>query len=189
MSGIGVPSRHLENFHETRHSEALSEIGKWPARGFLIFTGGTGSGKSFDAAAALHKYLKNAVPNRFDRLTWSIAEKAASHVMWCTASDIGEDREIMARAKRERLAVIDDIGGEDDIPARRSALSGVILKRHDNKLPTVITTPLTMLEIDIRYGGRVADRLTEDVGNGGMIIECGDSSMRNPALFLAALEN
>jgi hypothetical protein len=46
------------------------------------------------------------------------------------------------------------------------------------KLPTVITTALTMLDIDIRYGGRIADRLTEDIGSGGRIIDCG-VSMRN----------
>jgi hypothetical protein len=35
-----------------------------------------------------------------------------------------------------------------------------------------------MLDIDIRYGGRVADRLIEDIEKGGMIVECGDVSMR-----------
>jgi hypothetical protein len=53
------------------------------------------------------------------------------------------------------------------------------------KLPTVITTTLTMLDIDIRYGSRVVDRLTEDIGNGGMIVECGDISIRNSFVFSA----
>jgi hypothetical protein len=51
------------------------------------------------------------------------------------------------------------------------------------KLPTVMTTALTMPGIDIRYGSCVADRLAEDIENGSMFIKCGDLSLRNPALF------
>ena len=189
MSGIGVPKRHLENFTDVFHTEALVEIDKCPIRGFLIFTGGTGSGKSFGAARAVLKYLKSLVVDHFDRNTWRIAERAGSigSVMWCAAMDLSDDRETAARAKREQLIVIDDLGGEADTPVIQAILRGVILKRHDMKLPTVITTTLTMLDIDIRYGGRVADRLIEDIGKGGMIIECGDVSIRNSAAFLATL--
>jgi hypothetical protein len=188
MSGIGVPRRHLENFTDLLQTEALAEIDKWPSRGFLIFIGGTGSGKSFGAAMTVHKYLKNVVANPFDRKAWGMAERVGStgSVMWCAAMDISDDRETAARAKRERLAVIDDLGGEPDTSAGRNALSGIILKRHDMKLPTVITTTLTMLDIDIRYGSRVADRLIEDIEDGGVIVECGDISIRNSAVFPAA---
>ncbi|MCL2009138.1 MAG: hypothetical protein FWG71_01155 [Synergistaceae bacterium] len=179
MSDIGVPRRHLENFAEAFQAEALTGIDKWPARGFLIFTGDTGSGKSFGAALAVRKYLKSLVANRFDRRTWEIAEKAGNSVVWCAAMDINHDRETAELAKHGQLAVIDDLGGEADIPAVQTVLRGIILRRYDMKLPTVITTTLTMLDIDLRYGGRVADRLTEDVGKGGMIIECGDVSIRN----------
>lgn len=188
LSYIGVPRRHLENFVKILRTEAFTGSIEWPASGFLIFTGGTGSGKSFGAAFTLYKYLKSIVPNQFDRKTWEIAGQARNSVMWCAAMDIINDRETAERAKRDRLAVIDDLGGELDTPAGRNILSGVILKRHDMKLPTVITTALTMLDIDIRYGGRIADRLTEDIGNGGMIIECGDVSLRNPAAFSAKWE-
>ena len=186
MSGIGVPRRHLENFTEALQTEALAGIAKWQMRGFLIFTGDTGSGKSFGAARAVHKYLKSMVANHFDRRAWEIVEKVGNSIVWCTAMDICDDRETAARAKRERLAVIDDLGGEADTSLSQAVLRGVILRRHDMKLPTVITTTLTMLGIDIRYGGRVADRLTEDIGKDSMIVECGDVSIRNPAVFLAA---
>ena len=178
MLGIGVPRRHLENFTEAVQVEALAGIGKWQECGFLIFTGNTGSGKSFGAARVVHKYLKNLVANHFDSRTWGIVERAGNSVVWCAAMDISDDRETAARAKREHLVVIDDLGGEVDTPVGQAILRGVILKRHDMKLPTVITTTLTMLDIDIRYGSRIADRLIEDIGKGGMIVECGDVSMR-----------
>ena len=186
MSGIGVPRRHLENLTEMLHTEAMTGIGNWLMSGFLIFTGDTGSGKSFGAVLAVRKYLRNMITNQFDRRTWGIVEKMGNSVVWCAAIDLNDDRETVARAKREQLVVIDDLGGEPDNPFGRNALSGVILRRYDMKLPTVITTTLTMLDIDIRYGSRVVDRLTEDIGNGGMIVECGDISIRNSFAFSAA---
>jgi len=177
MADAGVPLRHLENFTDTHKTEPLAEVGKWEKRGFLIFTGSTGSGKSFGAALAVFKCLKSLIANPFDRKTWKIAEadrKTGSSVIWCSSMDLSDDRETVSLAKRAKLAVIDDFGGEADTPAGQTVLRGVILRRHDMKLPTVITTALTMLDIDIRYGGRVADRLIEDVGKGGKIIECGN---------------
>ena len=178
MLAIGVPRRHVENFTEALQTKAFAGIDNWEVRGFLIFTGNTGSGKSFGAALAVSKYLKSLVSNHFDRKAWQTAERGGNSVVWCAATDISDDRETAARAKREHLVVIDDLGGETDTHIGQAILRGVILKRHDMKLPTVITTTLTMLDIDIRYGERVADRLIEDLEKGGMIVECGDVSIR-----------
>lgn len=183
MSNICVPRRLLENLMAAHQTSVLAETNKWQMQSFLLFTGGTGSGKSFGAACVIHKYLKSLVINRFEQQTWKKAEYGAGEVIWCSATDMVYDKETAAQAKSKHLAVIDDLGGEIESPIAQSVLCGVILKRHDMKLPTVITTALTMLEIDIRYGGRVADRLTEDIGNGGMIIECGEVSMRSPMEF------
>jgi DNA replication protein DnaC len=100
--------------------------------------------------------------------------------------DIAEDRGNAAWARRAFMAVIDDLGGESDAAQCQAAVRGTILKRYDMKLPTVITTSLTMLDIDARYGNRIADRLTEDIGDGGGIIDCGSVSLRNPSVFVTA---
>ena len=176
MADIGVPLRHLENFPEERETEETAEARKWPVRGVLILTGDTGSGKSFCAALVLREYLKSRAENPFDRGAWEIIEKAGNSVMWCPAADIADDRETASRAKKKPLAVIDDLGGENDTPSGLAAIRGVMLRRYDMKLPTVITTPLTMLEIDIRYGSGIANRLTDDIGCGGMIVGCGNIS-------------
>jgi hypothetical protein len=47
------------------------------------------------------------------------------------------------------------------------------------KLPTVITASLTMPDITYRYGGGITDRLTEDMSDGGRIIDCGSVLIRN----------
>jgi DNA replication protein DnaC len=100
--------------------------------------------------------------------------------------DIANDRETAAQAKRGRLTVIDDLGSESDTPEGQSAIRGVLLKRYDMKLPTVVTTMLTMVDIEICYGSRIANRLTEDIEDGGNIIGCHGSF--NPALLLFAME-
>ena len=179
MSHIGIPRRHLENYAEIIQIDTLVEIDKWLMRGFLIITGGTGSGKSFGAALAVRNFLTNRVTNHLDYKKWEMADHAGNSVIWCAAMDINDDRETSALAKSKYFAVIDDLGGETDNSDTRTAMSGVLLRRYDMTLPTVITTTMTMLDIDLRYGGRIADRLIEDIGNGGMIIECGDVSIRN----------
>lgn len=177
MADMGVPLRHLENFPAERETEETAEARKWLARGFLILTGGTG--KSFRAALVLREYLKRHAANAFGRNALEAVERVGNSVVWCSATDIADDRETASRAKRAPLAVIDDLGGESDTPAGQAAIRGVVLKRYDMKLPTVITTPLTMPEIDIRYGNRMANRLTEDIGKGGMIVGCGNASTLN----------
>jgi hypothetical protein len=179
MADIGVPLRHLENFREERETEEIIEARKWQALGFLIFTGDAGTGKSFGAATVLREYLTSPAENPFERGSWESVERAGNSAIWCSAMDITGDREIASLAKRASLAVIDDLGGENDTPAGQAAIRGVVLKRYDMKLPTVITTSLTMTEIDIRYGNRMANRLTEDIGKGGMIVGCGNASVRN----------
>jgi DNA replication protein DnaC len=188
MADIGVPLRHIENFPERRETEETAEASRWPVRGFLIFTGDTGMGKSFGAALVLYEYLKSRVSNHFDRGSWEAAEKTRSSVMWSTAMDIAEDRKTAAQAKRGRLVVIDDLGSESDTPEGQTAIRGVLMKRYDMKLPTVVTTSLTMVDIDIRYGSRIANRLTEDIENGGSIIDCRSFSMHSSTLLFMAAE-
>jgi hypothetical protein len=183
MTDIGVPLRHLENFPKRREAE---EASRWPVRGFFIFTGGSGSGKSFEAALVLYRYLKSRVSNPFDRGSREAVEKTKSSVVWCTAMDIADDREIAAQAKRARLAVIDDLGSENDTPEGQAALRGVFLRRYDMELPTVVTTMLTMVDIELCYGSRIANRLTEDIRNEGRIIEW--HGFFNPVLFFCAAD-
>jgi hypothetical protein len=179
MAAAGIPLRHIENFARYYPLPEPEEAKKWPVRGFLIIGGGHGTGKSFCAARMLFNYLKRQVKNPFDRSSWENADRAGNALMWGTAMEIADDRETALRAKKASLAVIDDLGGESDASASLAALRGVILRRYDMKLPTVITTILTMPDIAFRYGGGITDRLTEDMGDGGRIIDCGSALIRN----------
>jgi hypothetical protein len=179
MAAIGVPLRHVMNFAGYHRLPQAEEARKWPARGFLVIGGGHGTGKSFCAACAVFEYLTRRVKNPLDRGSWENADRTGSSVMWGAAMEITDDRETALRAKKASLAVIDDLGGESGVPQSRASLRGVILRRYDMKLPTVITTGLTMPDIASRYGGGITDRLTEDMRDGGGIIDCGSALIRD----------
>jgi hypothetical protein len=112
-------------------------------------------------------------------MSWENADRTGNAVMWKNAADIADDWDAAARVKNASLAVIDDLGGESGASPGIASLRGVILRRYDMKLPTVITTVLTMPDVAYRYGSGIADRLTEDMSDGGKIIDCGNALIRN----------
>jgi hypothetical protein len=179
MTAAGVPLRYLENFSRCRESPAVEKAREWPMRGFLVFCGKSGTGKSFGAAFAVHEYLRSRILNLLDRKTWENVNKiGVSTMMWYSAADIVGNTSAASRAKKEILAVIDDLGKEGDSSNGLTAIRSVISKRYDAKLPTVITTSLTMAGIDARYGRYIVEKIVEDVRHGGKIVDCGDVSMR-----------
>jgi DNA replication protein len=178
MRGICVPVRHLDNFGKRQDTAAVKAAHFWHARGFLVLTGIPGVGKSFAAAWAVLQYLKGKVSNWIDRATWESAENAAKSVMWATAKEICDDKAVYTRACGEALLVLDDFGKEEDTRTGLAAVRNVISKRYDAKLPTIITTELTVLEIESRYGRHISERLSEDAGRGGNFYDCKGESLR-----------
>jgi DNA replication protein DnaC len=96
--------------------------------------------------------------------------------MWCSAKEITDDKAVAIRARLSNLVVIDDLGKESETPAAIAAIRDVISKRYDLKLPTIITTELTILDIRVKYGQYIAERLTEDYCS--RCIDCRGESLR-----------
>jgi DNA replication protein DnaC len=183
MSGIGVPPRHLDKIaapEESSAAEAVDVTGNskdgWQMRGFLVLTGVPGVGKSFGAALAIKKYLLATIGDWFETANWEHAVKAAESVSWYSAKEITGDKNIASRMRTCRLAVIDDLGKEDDSRISLPVVRDVISKRYDLKLPTVITSELTLPDIRARYGQYIAERLAEDYCS--KIINCVGESFR-----------
>jgi DNA replication protein DnaC len=179
MARIGVPRRHIENFSGRCESYAVSEALKCSVKGFLVLCGRNGSGKSFAAARAVYAYLESRVINRLDRETWESVDRAGDSVMWRSAREIVDDRETYERAGIVSLLVIDDLGREGDMKPARTAVCSAVSKRYDSKLATIVTTELSMTDISRRYGRYLSDRLVEDAGIGGGVVDCRDVSVRN----------
>lgn len=183
LARCGVPARHLDNFARLESSPAVSEARKWFVRGFLVLTGIPGIGKSFGALVAMHGYLRERVKSWTEKSSWAVVAECAEHMFWATAKEIGDDKAVASRCSSVYLLVLDDLGKEDATKTSLSAVCGVISKRYDAKKPTVITTELTIRDIEQRYGRYIVERIVEDAfgTRGGRSFDCGTESMRRKA--------
>jgi hypothetical protein len=142
LAHAGVPPRHLKPFREPGVGglqaawpvdKAGRDCREWIAHGWcLLLTGTTGSGKSAIAAELLWRASRDqGVPAR-----WVRAQELAD----LTLTGQGVAVKSIAEA---RLLVIDELGiGHEGRPAW-SAVEGVICRRWELELPTILTTNLT----------------------------------------------
>ena len=181
ISRIGIPHRHVARFGRHFDTPATKEAVCWDTHGFLVLSGKTGCGKSFGAAWFVNRHLRMRIGNPFKSETWewhARAESAASGVLWSGAQNLVEDKGIAMQAKSCPLLVLDDLGKECELPSALAVVRDVIAKRYDNELSTIITTELTVPDIDARYGRAIAERIVGEAGDGGRFIACGDTSLR-----------
>jgi DNA replication protein DnaC len=178
----GIPQRHIENFAVYIETPALLCANMWNFGGFLIFAGKSGVGKSFGASWAAKRYLRNAIPDILDTHTWNRAANAGENTVWTTANKVIRNKTAISSSCAARLLVMDDMGREGDFPTRRADVSDIVSSRYDAKLPTIVTTELTLGEIINVYGENTAFKLVEDIQDetsGGMLVDCGDVSLRH----------
>ena len=76
-----------------------------------------------------------------------------------TKAGTGE-AEIVESAMKARLLIIDDLGSERD--TANNAVPDILFHRHEEDLPTWVTTGKTKKQIAEMYGGGIARRLFED---------------------------
>lgn len=119
-------------------------------RGFLILLGGFGTGKSHLAAAALRTFGRG----------WFIGHNSLLLALRATYRDHAAFNPI-ERAQAARLFVLDDVGlsggGKDELPM----LHEIFNHRHNERLPTIITSNLQYNGLASVLGERMTDRLRE----------------------------
>jgi hypothetical protein len=177
----GIPRRHIEHFDAYIETPALLCANKWGFGGFLVFFGASGVGKSFGAAWAAKRYLRNMIPDLLDTNTWNRATNAGENTVWATANRAIRDKNAILSSCAARRLRMDDLGREGDFPTRRADVSDIVSARYDAKLPTIVTTELTFGGIIACYGDNTAFKLVEDIQGeapGGMLVDCGVVSMR-----------
>jgi DNA replication protein DnaC len=174
---IGIPKVHIKNFSKPQKTTAFVVADTWDAKGFLVLTGDTATGKSFAAAWAAKRYaVRSFEPDAWknpSRRSEGIA-RARSSIAWTHAYDLVNEQTEKDRAKRVPFLVIDDLGAEDATSRAKSLVNRIISARYDEQLPTVITTNLTTAEISTRYGERLMDRIMHF----GQVVRCDDCDMR-----------
>lgn len=158
--------RNFANF-EPRESEALpkAETGSLKKafdaarkfadkpKGWLLFTGSHGSGKTH-LAAAIANYAQDLgkiplfvmVPDLLDHL----------RATFNPSSPVSYDRRF-EDVRNSELLVLDDLGTQSATPWAREKLYQLFTRRYNAQLPTVITTADTLENMDPRIRSRMLD--------------------------------
>lgn len=119
-------------------------------------------------------------------LTARVADLAreGESVLWLSESALWRFRagdvafyDLLDRASRAPVLMLDDFGStRRPAPWRVDVIEGLIGERYDRRLPTLISSNLTLDEVgspDL-YGLRVADRLSEMIGGEPLKLEASD---------------
>ena len=121
-------------------------------QGWLLLMGGYGSGKTHLAAAIANQVVEMGGPTMFVTVP--------DLLDWLRFSFEGGDSSLEQRLddiRNVRLLVLDDLGTQNATPWAGEKLFVILNHRYVNRMPTVITTNLSMKEIDERISSRLGD--------------------------------
>jgi len=134
--------------------------------GWLVFLGDTGCGKTH-LAAAIANYRREqnqpplfiSIPDFLDylRSLFSEGKEGAEH-----------SYRFFEAVKRAPLLILDDLGEQSSTPWAWEKLYQILFYRHNTRLPTVITSRLSLEELEERKApimSRIADRSLSIVWN------------------------
>jgi len=121
--------------------------------GWLLLMGGYGSGKTHLAAAIASEVVAMGIPTLFltvpDLLDW---------LRFSYHSDDTTFEERFEEIRGVRFLVLDDLGTQNTTDWAREKLYQIINHRYIYRLPTVLTTNLSLSQIDERISSRLQDR-------------------------------
>ena len=122
-------------------------------KGWLVLTGVSGSGKTHLAAAIANRCISRGLPALF-----MVVPDLLDHLRaaFNPGSDISYD-ELFERVKSCPLLILDDLGTQSSTPWAQEKLYQLINHRYNARLATVITTNLSLDELDERLRTRLTD--------------------------------
>lgn len=126
----------------------------------VVWTGGSGRGKTSLACAALRARIEAGCKRPVFVGAWRLAVARARHPLGAGEPDIVE------QALRAELLVLDELG---DQHGPTSAVPDVIYERESEGLDTWVTTYMTNIEVAKLLGDGIARRIFERA----VIIDCG----------------
>lgn len=126
--------------------------------GNLFLSGGTGRGKTHLAVAILREQIRAGhsnmlfryIPDLILELKNTFDSGAETHIT---------ERDIIDRYSEYRLLVLDDLGVEKSTEYAVATLETIVDKRLRNMFPTIVTSNLTIGEVETEISPRLASRL------------------------------
>lgn len=147
----------LERINPVLRKRLTAVLGDLEAHPGILLSGGNGVGKTY-ASAALALEIQCQRRRRAEAILASdILERIRS-----TYSDHDQEsaRHVVGNYRSLPLLVIDDLGFEGSPSEWAIAqLHGILTVRLGNRLPTIVTTNLTMAQVSERYTPAIASRL------------------------------
>ena len=148
--GVGLPVER-QRILRLAYDTALS-FAQQP-RGWLLFTGGYGVGKTHLAAA-----IGNTVMARSERALFVLVPDLLDHLRAAYAPhSIEPYDELFERLKNAPLLILDDLGAEAATPWAQEKLFMLLNHRYLHRLATVITTNQPLEALDPRLRSRLMD--------------------------------
>ncbi len=138
---------NLRQAYETARSYAAEP------EGWLVLLGDYGCGKTHLAAAVANERVARGLPALFVVVPDLLDHLRAT---FSPASTASLDRRF-EEVRSAPLLVLDDLGTQSATPWAQEKLYQLLNHRYNARLPTVITTSLTLEEIDPRLRARILD--------------------------------
>lgn len=144
MHNIGV--KYSNNFKEMKEKSV----------GMLIY-GEPGNGKTYVSAAIANKLLDDMVPVICVSINSLLSRIKETFNSW------GKEAEdtILKSLSNADLLVIDDLGTEQQTEWSKSKIYNIIDSRYRNGLPLIISTNVSLVDLENKYDKRTYDRLLE----------------------------
>ena len=151
--GQRFQNRTFDNFDPERQPEAYRVCKEYDAQhDSLILMGSVGTGKTHLAASIAHKAIESGIVTKFGNIT---------DIFQSLRDAFTTDEDILSEIKSVPLLVLDDLGKENLTEWVKETIYSIINYRYEHMLPTVITTNLTMGELQERLGDATISRLME----------------------------
>lgn len=120
----------------------------------LFFIGKTGLGKTFLSSAIAKELLQKGYNVAFDSIQNFLRAIENEHFGRVQYTDT------LQTLISADLVILDDLGSEFNSPFYSSALYNIINSRLNKELPTIISTNLSLSELQSKYDDRIISRIT-----------------------------
>jgi len=163
-----VCMEYVNGFEREKTEKALfGKLLKHP--GSILFTGKTGCGKTHLAVAILRELVKRLDAYEFCfitapellleiRATFKPHAKKYNDAGQCEADT---EQDVLDKYSKCELLILDDLGAEKVSDFTIQSLYLVIDRRNRNLRPTIVTTNLSLEEIETQIDARMASRLAD----------------------------